>query len=98
MTSPRFHGTAERMGSVVPMDANAEMGALGDESDLHRIIDRLQIGTVALTAAEFHLPQEEGDGIRASFINKEEMGFGRDEGQHQTRFGQMILNGHGYHE
>lgn len=86
------------MGYVTPIDAGIEMGLPGGESDLHRIIDRLQIGSVALTAAEFQLPDAQDTRIRASFIDNDELGLGRDEGQHQARFGQMILNGNGYYE
>lgn len=102
MPSPRFNGPSERLGLVVPAAEISEASIADGQQDVMRTLDRLQVGQLALLASEFRIPDDGADAerepIRASFIGEEMLGAGREEAQHQLRFGQMLFNGRGYYE
>ncbi len=89
------------MGNVAPL-ASAEIpeGFLTGERGIARLMAAIPLGSVALLDSEFKLPEvpPTAKPHRATFIEDEELGLGRDEARHQPRFGQMILNGVGLHE
>lgn len=68
------------------------------ERGIARLMTVVPVGSLALLDTEFDFPDMPGKPPRASFIDSPELGLGRDEGRHQPRFGQMIINGAGLHE
>jgi len=102
MTSPRLNGQSEKMGFVRPLDrAEVEVSGTTSEHEIRTLLDQMDLGSVALLNDEFKLSTVEkhpSSGTRASFLDRDELARGRDEGQHGARFGQMIINGAGVHE
>lgn len=84
------------MGNLVLIDTDNEVLDIEkSERDILCVLDRLDVGHVALVASEIRPP---GKDAKATFIDKEEFGRGRNEGQHGARFGQLIINGAGIWE
>jgi hypothetical protein len=99
MVSPRFQGPAEKLGNVSTLPGIEIPDAIRDgEASLARLVASIPLGSTALIDTEFRLPGIGDKPIRASFIESSELALGRDEGRHEPRFGQMILNGAGLHE
>jgi hypothetical protein len=99
MVSPRLPGPAERMGLIAP-ELTLPQGSWDTfESNRHQVVESIgaiPVGRVALSAGEFSLPDPLT--TAASFVGQEGLSLGRNEGRHQPRFGQMLLNGPGVHE
>ena len=70
------------------------------ERGIARLMNSVPLGSLALLDTEFNLPDVPASAKphRATFIDSNELGLGRDEARHQPRFGQMVLNGFGLHE
>lgn len=101
MTSPRFDGRSEKLGSVAAVDSPNLEPTLVHNEDVLKIINQLDLGSTALLKAEFKIGDKNNHpsfGTRASFTERPDLSKGRDEGRHGARFGQMIINGSGLHE
>jgi len=100
MPSPRIQGPAERMGIVASLPAGqiSDESLLESERDITRLVSGLDLGRVALLDTEFRVPYSRGEAQRATFIDEHEFRLGREDGRHDLRFGQMMINGRGLHE
>jgi hypothetical protein len=87
------------MGTVTPLPGGEiRDDFLEAETSITGLLLRVPIGSVALLDTEFSFPRGEQKPAKATFIDSSDLSLGRDEGRHQPRFGQMLLNGRGLHE
>ena len=96
--SIRLRGPSERLGTATVSERLSDWSI--DKKPTRqdaRLLQKMGESTLLLASnAYVALPNDAN--LRASFIDKEEFGLGREDSQHQVRFGQLILNGQGVHE
>ncbi len=99
MVSPRLDGPSEKLGSVSTSEEFLawEVPDMDSEKRMRRLLKGMGRSTVVLDAIKYGGIRFDTPG-RASFIEQEGFGAGRDESAHQVRFGQLLLNGDDLHE
>lgn len=94
--SIRLSGPSENLGNVIVSDEFDTL-VLGEKTlPENQGPNKLPKQSVLLDRSEYPLLPEQG--VRATFIEREDLGLGREESRHIARFGQLLLNGSGVHE
>lgn len=99
MSSPRLRGPSERLGTANVSDQISawSLEAAPTEADIKLLRDLGHLSVLLSSTAYGTLPRNAYN-LRATFIDVNDFGIGREDSRHQVRFGQMLLNGRGIHE
>lgn len=92
----RLSGRSEKFGSA-SLSHEFSTFEIGEPTKpKERLLRHLGKNSIVLDADKYFMLPE--DGLRATFIEREDFAQDREDSRHVVRFGQMILNGHGIHE
>lgn len=94
--SIRLNGRSEKFGST-SLSHEFSTFEIGEPvKSRERLVRHLGKNSIALDAEKYFMLPEKG--LQATFIEREDFRYEREESRHQVLFGQLILNGPGIHE